>query len=158
MFSTVNIFARAFYALGDTKTPMKISIICLVINFAVAILLLFISPLREGGLGVANTLTSCVNVGLLVFALRKKLGKLEMEPLRKTILPLAFAGTIAGIVSWFGWRFFEKHFGHETIALKIGAVFVPAIASGVIYAILALAFKIPAAREISDLLLARFRR
>jgi putative peptidoglycan lipid II flippase len=158
MFSTVNIFARAFYALGDTKTPMKISIVCLVINFAIAVLLRFISPLREGGLGVANTLTSCVNVGLLFFALRKKLGKLEMEPLRKTFLPLAFAGIVAGIISWFGWQFFEKHFGHETIALKIGAVFAPAIASGVIYAILALAFKIPAAKEISDLLLARCRR
>ncbi len=28
-FSTVNILARAFYALGDTQTPMKISIACL---------------------------------------------------------------------------------------------------------------------------------
>jgi putative peptidoglycan lipid II flippase len=158
MFSTVNIFARAFYALGDTKTPMKISIVCLVINFVLAILLLFTSPLREGGLGVANTLTSCVNVGLLLFALKKKLGKLEMEPLKKTFLPLAFAGTVAGIISWFGWRFYEKHFGHETVALKIGEVFGPAILAGAIYAILALAFKIPAAREISDLLMARFRR
>ena len=81
-----------------------------------------------------------------------------MEPLKKTFLPLAFAGTVAGMISWFGWQFFEKHFGHETIALKIGAVFAPAIASALIYAILALAFKIPAAREIVDLLLARFRR
>src|SRR5205809_6270646 len=27
-FSIVNILARAFYALGDTQTPMKISIVC----------------------------------------------------------------------------------------------------------------------------------
>ena len=158
MFSTVNILARAFYALGDTRTPMKISIVCLVINFAVAIMLLVISPLREGGLGVANTLTSCINMGLLIFALRKKLGKLEMESLRKTFAPLAFAGIIAGIVAWFGWQFWENKIGHETIALKIGAVFVPAIGAGLIYGILALAFKIPAAKEMLEFALAKFKR
>ena len=115
-------------------------------------------PLKQGGLGIANTLTSVCNVGLLLFALRKKLGKLEMESLRKTLLPLAFAGIVAGAIAWFGWRFWENKFGHETMALKIGAVFVPAIWPGLIYGILALAFKIPAAKEISDLLLAKFRR
>ena len=57
-FSTVNILARAFYALGDTKTPMKISIVCLVLNLILAAAL--VVPLRQGGLGIANTLTSCL--------------------------------------------------------------------------------------------------
>ena len=38
-FSTVNILARAFFALGDTKTPMKISIVCLVLNLVLAAVL-----------------------------------------------------------------------------------------------------------------------
>ena len=46
MFSAVNILARAFYALGDTKTPMKISLVCLTFNLVVAAALL--SPLRAG--------------------------------------------------------------------------------------------------------------
>jgi putative peptidoglycan lipid II flippase len=156
MFSTVNILARAYYALGDTKTPMKISIACLVINFAVACLLL--GPLRERGPGIANTLTSCINAGWLVFALRKKLVTLEMESLQKTFLPLAFAGTIAGITAWFAWRFLEKSLGHETLALKIGGVFAPAVLAGAIYGMLALAFKIPAAKEMLEFALARFKR
>src|SRR5436853_3641961 len=32
LFSVVNITARAFYALGDTSTPMKISSVCLGLN------------------------------------------------------------------------------------------------------------------------------
>src|ERR1017187_1044946 len=47
MFSTVNILARAFFALGDTKTPMKISIVCLTVNFAATCALL--KPLHEIG-------------------------------------------------------------------------------------------------------------
>src|SRR5487761_2364058 len=35
-FSTVNILARAFFALGDTKTPMKISLACLALNLLIA--------------------------------------------------------------------------------------------------------------------------
>jgi putative peptidoglycan lipid II flippase len=156
MFSSVNILARAFYALGDTRTPMKISIVCLVINFAVACLLL--GPLREGGPGVANTLTSFINASLLLFALRNKLGKLEMESLRK-ILPLLLLLTIlAGLIAWSGWQLWENKVGHATIALKIGAVFVPAGIAGLVYWLAAMAFKIPAAKEMTEFALAKFRR
>jgi peptidoglycan biosynthesis protein MviN/MurJ (putative lipid II flippase) len=102
--------------------------------------------------------TSACNVGLLVFALRKKLGKLEMEPLRATFLPLAMAGLLAGLLAWLGWRFWENQFGHQTIALKIGAVFAPAGFAGIVYWLLALEFKIPAAEEMTEFALAKFRR
>src|SRR5271170_616268 len=105
-FSTVNIFARAFFALGDTKTPMKISIFCLALNLALAVAL--VEPLRQGGLGIANTATSICNVGLLIFALRKKLGKLEMESLRKDFFQLAWITILAGIVALEGWHFWEN--------------------------------------------------
>jgi putative peptidoglycan lipid II flippase len=155
-FSTVNILARAFYALGDTQTPMKVSIACLVMNFLLAAVL--VVPLQQGGLGIANTLTSVCNVCLLAFALRKKMGKLEMEPLRKTLLPLAIGGVLAGLIAWFGWHFWEKSLGHETLVLKIGGVFVPAGVAGLVYWLLALAFKIPAAKEMAEFALARFKR
>ena len=155
-FSTVNILARAFYALGDTRTPMKISIVCLTINFAVSCLL--IEPMREGGPGIANIFTSLVNVGLLLFALRKKLARLELASLRITLPSLAIAGLLAGLVAWQGWRVWESSLGHETLALKIGAVFVPAAAAGLVYGIVALAFKVPAAHEMANLVFGKFHK
>ena len=155
-FSSVNILARAFFALGDTQTPMKTSIACLVLNFILAAIL--VEPLKQGGLGIANTVTSICNVGLLTFALRKKLGKLEMEPLRATFLPLAAAGVLAGLFAWAGWRFWENSLGHATLALKIGAVFAPAGIAGLAYWLVAMAFKIPAAREMTEFALAKFKR
>jgi putative peptidoglycan lipid II flippase len=156
MFSTVNILARAFYALGDTKTPMKISIVCLVINFLAGAALIF--PLREGGPGIANTFTSALNAGLLFFALRKKLGKLEMDSLRATLLPITAAALLAGALAWFGWKTWEQNFGHANLGLKIGAVFVPAGIAGSIYWLIAMLCKIPAAKEMTEFALAKFKR
>jgi putative peptidoglycan lipid II flippase len=155
-FSTVNILARAFYALGDTRTPMKISIACLALNFILAAML--VSPLKQGGLGIANTITSIGNVWLLFFALRKKLGKLEMESLQKMLPPLFFITIVSGLIAFEGWRLWENSIGHATIALKIGAVFVPAGIAGIVYWFAALALKIPAAKEMTEFVFARFKR
>lgn len=156
LFSTVNILARAFYALGDTRTPMVISLICLTVNFVIACALLL--PLREGGPGIANTLTSCLNVGLLLFALRRKLGSLGLEPLRKNLSILGLMTVVAGLIAWGGWRLWENSLGHATLALKTGAVFVPAALAGLVYWLAALAFNVPAAREMAEFALAKLKK
>ena len=155
-FSSVNVLARAFFALGDTRTPMKISVFCLMVNLILSAALIF--PLGQGGLGLANTATSICNVSLLAYWLRRKLATLEMEPLRAALLPLAVAGILAGLVAWFGWQFWEGRIGHTTIALKIGAVFVPAGMAGLVYWVTALVFKIPAAKEMMEFALAKFKK
>ena len=155
-FSSVNIFARAFYALGDTKTPMKISIVCLLLNLVLAAAL--IVHYKQGGLGLANTVTSICNVSLLTFALRKKMGKLEMESLRATFPALCIGAVLAGVIAWSLWHLWETHLGHHNLPLKIGAVFVPAILAGVVYWIVGVTAKIPAAQEIVSFAFAKFSR
>ncbi|HEV2692838.1 MAG TPA: murein biosynthesis integral membrane protein MurJ [Verrucomicrobiae bacterium] len=155
-FSAVNVLARAFFALEDTKTPMKISLVCLALNLMLATIL--VVPLKQGGLGIANTTTSIINVALLLFALRKKLGKLEMQSLRDTIRPLVLGALLACVVAWCTWTCWEQWLGHKTLLLKIGAVFVPATIAGSIYGLTAMLCKIPAAKEMTGLLLIKFKR
>jgi putative peptidoglycan lipid II flippase len=154
-FSMVNILARGFYALGDTQTPMKISIVCLALNLVFAMLV--VSPLRQAGLGLANSLSAIFNVGLLFYALRRKLKFLELGELRRNIAPLLVAATFAGIAAWLTSRYWEKSIGHENLAEKIGAVFVPMTLAAVIYFAIALLMKIPSAREIFNLVMEKLR-
>src|SRR3989441_590114 len=156
MFSMNNILARAFYALNDIKTPMKISVFCLVLNLGFAVWL--VRPYREAGLGVANTLSATLNVVLLLFALRRKLSRLGLESFLHALLLLVPIALLAGTVAWFSHSFWEKNFGHATLGVKIGAVFVPGAVAVLIYWLLALWLKVPATKELRVLLSKRLRR
>jgi putative peptidoglycan lipid II flippase len=152
-FSLVNVLARAFYALGDTKTPMKISLVCLGLNLVFSIWLL--GPYRQAGLGLANTMSSLFNVYLLLYALRRKLARLELAGLRPVVISLLGAASAAGVVAWFGWHWWESHLGHASVWLRLGEVFVPMLLSGGVYWGLAFWLKVPQAREILGLVLRR---
>lgn len=155
-YSVVNVVARAFYALGDTKTPMKISMVCLALNLALSLSL--VGWFRQGGLGLANTVSSAVNVGLLLFALKKKLGKLDMAPLKAQLVPLLIAIVAASAVTFILSRIWERNVALSGLTFNIGAVFVPGIAAGLIYWGLAAALKVPAANEMAGLLFRRFKK
>ena len=155
-FSVVNVLARAFFALGDTRTPMKVSVFCLILNLLLAVSLVW--RFKQGGLGIANTLTSLVNVSLLTYALRRKLKTLNMVSLRKPVLLLMLLAVLAGAIAFGGWRFWEQSIGHGTLALKIGAVFVPAGIAGLVYWLAALAFKIPAAKDMTEFAFVKLKK
>jgi putative peptidoglycan lipid II flippase len=156
LFSMTNILARAFYALNDIKTPMKISILCLCLNLAFALWL--VRPYREAGLGVANTLSAVFNVSLLFYTLRRKLARLEMAGLAQNIFTLLGAAVLAGGIAFLLYHAWDGKLGHATLAAKIGAVFVPSAIAGLVYWLIAAWAKIPAAKEMSDLFFRRLGR
>jgi putative peptidoglycan lipid II flippase len=154
-FSLVNILARAFYALGDTKTPMKISIFCLILNLVFGMTLVW--RFRQAGLGMANTISAGFNVFLLFYALRRKLGRLDLGALRQMLPPVVAAGVIAAEIAGFTSARWEYVMGHQGLAMKLGAVFVPMTAASLAYWLVALWFKVAPAQELGGLVLHRLR-
>ena len=134
-YSAVNVMARAFYALGDTKVPMQISAVCLCLNIVVLLPLIFMFPkgLQAGALGVANALSSLLNVGLLSYALKRKMPKWEIQPLLRPVAGMLLAAVVAGGVAWFLHGQWVANLGYETVWLKIGEVFAPAIVAALVY-------------------------
>ena len=134
-YSAVNVMARAFYAMGDTKVPMQISAVCLCLNIVVLLPLIFIFPkgLEAGALGVANALSSLLNVGLLSYALKRKMPKWEVQSLLRPFAGMLLAAVVAGGVAWFLHGQWVANLGYETVWLKIGEVFAPAIVAALVY-------------------------
>ena len=149
-FSMVNILARAFYALGDTQTPMKISCFCLLIN--IAFVLWLVVPFAQGGLGIANTMSAAVNVGLLLYALRRKLKHLDFGRLREIILTMLAGAVLGGVAAWLSSRLWENWIGHGRFDKKFGAVFVPIAMGSLVYFIASALLRVPQARQAFALL------
>ncbi len=155
-FSMVNILARAFYALGDMRTPMRISIFCLVVNLALTAALII--PFRQVGMGLANSASALLNVLLLAFALKKKLGRLDWAEVRQPLFRVATAGVAAGLIAWLLMRYCEGHFGTVGLWPRVVAVFLPMTVATAVYFGIATALHVPAAKEVVALARGRFRR
>jgi putative peptidoglycan lipid II flippase len=102
-FSAVRIVVSTFYALQDTKTPVRIAVISVCANLIFGIVLM--GPLGHGGLALATSLASILNLGLLLRALRIKLGMLGLKTIvvsaNKTILCSGFMGAAVWATSLF---------------------------------------------------------
>ena len=97
-FSGVKLFVSAFYAIGDTKTPVKLAMISMLINIALNLILM--GPLQHGGLALATALASWINLAGLVYFLKKRFGTVDGKTLLKSFLitaliSLAMAAAIA---------------------------------------------------------------
>ena len=68
-FMLVKIFASGFYSKQNIKTPVKIAVIALIANIILSVI--FIFPLKHGGLALATSLSSILNAFLLFWMLRK---------------------------------------------------------------------------------------
>jgi len=87
--SVVEIVARAFYALHDTRTPVLITFGGVGLNVLLSLLLL--APLGFGGLAAANTFATLVEMALMVGLLARRLGGLEWPQLWSTVARAALA-------------------------------------------------------------------
>jgi putative peptidoglycan lipid II flippase len=156
LFSMNNILARAFYALKDIKTPMKISLVCLALNLVFALWL--VRAYREAGLAVANTLSAGFNTALLLFALRKKLARLDLAGLPQNTFTLLGAAVVAGAAGFGVYQLWDARLGHVALTAKLGAVLVPVALAGAVYWMLARWAKVPATMEITDLIGQKLQR
>lgn len=100
--SLLEIVTRAFYAMHDTLTPVLVGVgamslnILLSIGLSIAFGRLGWYPL--GGLALANSLATALEVLTLVLLLRSKLGGIEGRRLRRGLGVTLLSGTIMALV------------------------------------------------------------
>lgn len=95
--SLLPLLTRAFYALQNTKTPLKITVISEAILLLSVILL--IKPFGLYGLAVAFSFSSIVNMILLFVFLQKDLPNIDGKTIFDSVSKIIAASIIAGAVT-----------------------------------------------------------
>ncbi|MCC6347902.1 MAG: polysaccharide biosynthesis protein, partial [Nitrospirales bacterium] len=94
----VRVITAAFYSLQDTRTPVKIAALSMVINILMSLLLM--GPLHHNGLALANTLASGCSFLLLFSLLRRKLGGIGAGEIVRSFFRTLAASVVMGIAGW----------------------------------------------------------
>jgi putative peptidoglycan lipid II flippase len=93
-----DLLVRVFYALGDGKTPFKISIINIFVNLGLDFLLW--KPLGAPGITLSTIGVNVFTFGIFLFLLNRRLGGLPWADLAFPLFGLFGASSIGGCAAW----------------------------------------------------------
>ncbi len=97
--AAIRILVSAFYATQDTKTPVKIAFVALIVNAILDWILMH--PLKLGGLALSTSITSALSYVLLCHAFQKRHGVFDLGKFKMSALKTAVASVVMGIVCLF---------------------------------------------------------
>ncbi|MDP2912716.1 MAG: murein biosynthesis integral membrane protein MurJ [Candidatus Omnitrophota bacterium] len=125
----IKVLVNAFYSMHDTATPAKTAGASLVLNIALALILM--RPLKVGGLALATSASATFNFLALYFLLEKRLGDFGRRSLLDSLLRVISASIIMAAVLKFLLIYFVS-FNAFILALTVTAGFVSFIAASYI--------------------------
>lgn len=92
------IILPTFYSLQDTRTPVKIAIFTLLANIILSIILAFPLGLRHGGLALATSISSAINMMALLVILRKRLGGIGGRKILLSVFNISISSMVMGVM------------------------------------------------------------
>jgi len=141
--AAIQLLVRAFYALQDTVTPLKIGIISVFINVGLSLVFTQIFNLQIISLAMAITIASILQALLLFLILEKRIGNYSFVSCVQPILKMAFASLLTGVFLWVPMRILDRYVLNTSRVIDL--VLLTMIASGIgfgVYLILSKMLKI----------------
>ena len=104
-YSGQKLVVTGFYSLQDTKTPVKIGALALILNIVLNLILM--GPLKEGGLALATSIAGIVNFSLLLYLYNARISEFPIKELLASSFKILIASLIMGMFSWwfYEWIF-----------------------------------------------------
>lgn len=152
--SIVEVLARAFYALHDTKTPVFIGIVAMSLNvafsFGFSAIFQRIGWMPHGGLALANSLATTLEAGGLLLLIRRRLNGIQ----GKRVLG-GFGKALLGVtgMSLILWLWMATTGGRPAWQVAMGGIVIGSVVYGVTLTLLG----VPEIRQLLQAGIARFK-
>ncbi len=92
----VRVVTSTFYSMQDTRTPVKVAALALLVNIALSLALM--GPMLHAGLALAHALAATLNLGVLFVLLRKRLGGVRSGRILGSLGRTAAASAVMGLL------------------------------------------------------------
>jgi putative peptidoglycan lipid II flippase len=135
-YAAIKILAPAFYALGDSRTPMIISLASMLTNFVMNWSL--VSVMQERGLALSTSTVALGNCGLLYFIMRKRINGLEGRRTALAMAKILFASATMGGACWAVSTGLSGWLGSAFTARLANVVVSVVVSAGLFYLVAAL--------------------
>lgn len=123
-FSVSSLSTRAFYALKDTATPVKLAGVSFLFNLGLSLALMY--RIGVAGLVIASVVSIVVQTLLMQRLLTKRLPALTFGPLWKSLAKVLLAALLMGGVVGGGWEFLSSNYaGGMKVDLVALAALIP---------------------------------
>jgi putative peptidoglycan lipid II flippase len=119
-FSMLKVIVPAFYALEDTRTPVKVAVVAMLLN--VALNFLFIKPLQNGGPALSTSLSAFFNASCLFVIFYRRYGGFGVRGIVQSVGKFIGGSTALGAVAYFIIRwpgFYGGTTGQKVLALGV---------------------------------------
>ncbi len=97
-YSAIKVLAPAFYAVGDSRTPMVVSLLSIGTNLVAVILLLRYTGLGHAGLALSTSIVAISGSVVLFGILRNRIGGVYGRSLFASTIRILFAAAVMGLV------------------------------------------------------------
>jgi putative peptidoglycan lipid II flippase len=158
--AAVRQIVPAFYALGDTRTPVIVSAVDLAVFVVLALVLR--GPLGHVGISMAVAGSSAAQMALLLLALRVRLPRLHAAPLLTSMARTTLASLLAAGAGWLAARAMARGAARGGAGAAAGHAPLEGLAAMVAFAavflVVAWLARSPELREIADAVRRRLRR
>ena len=93
-YAAIKIIAPSFYALGDSRTPMYVTIASVVVNAGTDYLFAITFGMGPAGLALSTSTVALCNFFLLLALMRRKIGRIEVSALLRSFVKVAVASAV----------------------------------------------------------------
>ena len=126
-YAALKVLNPAFYALGDARTPMVVSLVSIAVNYGTALAMLRVFGFRHAGLAISTSAVALFSFAALFAILRKRIGGVHGRELATGIGKVALASAVMGGVIALSTHLMEIWLGVSQLArLADLAVSIPA--------------------------------